>query len=213
MARLVTASPMALATEWEAQRIVWKDTSLSPDPTGHTDEEQDLVAAILNAVSDAVHRLLGGSIMEEERTERYDGGKHWLRLRAFPVWSVTSVVEDTVTLVADRDYVVYPEIGYIRKLAAPFLDRPLAVTVTYTAGWAKQVRDADDNLVRVDYRPGGEAIRQAVLLWCKAIWDVGPAVYSYQVTDLGVLLARNADVPPVVAALLAPYQRPQAVLA
>ena len=222
MARLVVPSQTALATELEVQRAVWKISDLQPLDTGHTEEEQDLLCLLLNAVSDALDRILGG-VIERTYTERYDGGQSWITLRHRPVWAVTQVSELGTTLTPDEDYVVYLEQGRIRRLPswplraagarARWASYPQAVTVTYVAGWATQVRDANGVLTAVTYRPGGEGIRQAVLLWCKALWEVGPAAYSYQVTESGVFLNRNLEVPPPVAALLAPYRVMQAGVA
>ena len=222
MARLVMPSQTALATELEVQRAVWKISDLHPIETGHTEEEQDLLCLLLNAVSDALDRLLRG-VIERTYTERYDGGQSWITLRHRPVWSVLQVIELGTVLVPEQDYAVYPEHGRIRRLPswplrltpsrARWAAYPQAVTVTYVAGWATQVRDADGQLTAVTYRPGGEGLRQAVLLWCKALWEVGPAAYSYQVTESGVFLNRNLEVPPPVAALLAPYRMMQAGVA
>ncbi|MCS7295215.1 MAG: hypothetical protein NZ761_07440, partial [Dehalococcoidia bacterium] len=209
--RLVVPSPRALATEVEVQRVVWKVTEVVPHPTGHTEEEQDILCGILNAVSDAVDRILGGSALEQVRTERYDGGWRWILLRAAPVWEVLEVKEGGVPL-PPTAYLVYRDEAALRRRNGTFSGGPQGVEVTYRAGWATQVRDAQNALVAVTYRPGGEGIRHAVLLWCKALWDVGPALYTYQISETGVLLSRNAEIPPAVAAILAQYRRPQSVL-
>lgn len=210
--RLVVPSPRALATEVEVQRVVWKVTEVVPHPAGHTEEEQDILCGVLNAVSDAVDRILGGAALEQVRTERHDGGWRWVRLRVAPVWEVLEVKESGVVL-PPTAYLVYREEAALRRRNGTFHGGPQGVEVTYRAGWATQVRDAQGNLVAVTYRPGGEGIRQAVLLWCKALWDVGPALYTYQISETGVLLSRNAEIPPAVAVILAQYRRPQSVLA
>jgi len=217
MARLVTPSTNALATELEAQRVIWKVSALAPSDIGHSEEEQDLVCMLLNAVSDAVEQLLGG-VIERTYTERYDGGAAWIALRHRPVWSVVSVKEFNAQLVEGTHYLVYRESGRIRRIPSlpghtVFAPYPQAIEVTYVAGWATQVRDPNNQLIAVNYRPGGEAIRQAVLLWCKALWEVGPAAYSYQITESGVFLNRNLEVPPPVAALLAPFRNATARIA
>lgn len=217
MARLVTPSANALATELEAQRVIWKVSALAPADMGHSEEEQDLVCMLLNAVSDAVERLLGG-VIERTYTERYDGGTAWIALRHRPVWSVASVKELNAQLAEGTHYLVYRESGRIRRIPwlpghTVFAPYPQAIEVTYVAGWATQIRDPNNQLIAVNYRPGGEAIRQAVLLWCKALWEVGPAAYSYQITESGVFLNRNLEVPPPVAALLAPFRNATARIA
>jgi hypothetical protein len=213
MARLVTPSRSALATELEVQRAVWKDTATAPLSPGHSEEEQDVLCAILNAVSDAVEQLLSG-VIEREYSEYADGGSQWLLLRHRPIVAVLEVREGTRTLVEGVDYAVYHHLNRLRRLpggtgrteTVSWLSGTATVWVRYRAGWATQVRDATDQLVAVQYRPGGEAIRQAVLLWCQALWETGPAAYSVQVGATGFVLNRNVGVPPQVQALLQPYR-------
>ena len=215
MARLVTPSQSALATELEVQRAVWKSTTLSPLDPGHSEEEQDVLCGILNAVSDAVEQLLSG-VIEREYVEYGDGGSEWLLLRHRPIVSVLSVREGSRDLVEGTDYAVYYDLNRLRRLPgalgqpsrAQWLAGSATVMVRYRAGWATQVRDGSGNLIAVQYRPGGEGIRQAVLLWCQALWETGPAAYSVQIGASGFVLNRNVGIPPQVQALLQPYRHP-----
>jgi hypothetical protein len=115
MARLVTPSRSALATELEVQRAVWKDTATAPLSPGHSEEEQDVLCAILNAVSDAVEQLLSG-VIEREYSEYADGGSQWLLLRHRPIVAVLEVREGTRTLVEGVEYAVYHHLNRLRRL-------------------------------------------------------------------------------------------------
>lgn len=226
MARQVQPTAQALATEQEVQRFVWRQGALAPDPAGHTEEEQDVLCAILNAVSDAVAQHLGGVVVQHY-TERHDGGQEFIRLRRGPVVQVQAVRELGQPLTAGQDYALYPETGMLRRLPALEADwwppgsmitrrvvwapYPQAVEVEYDAGWAQHVRDASGNLTAVQYAPGGEGIRAAVLMWCHAIWAAGPSAYGPLLTEAGVLRAEG--MPPQVERMLAPYRRPVGALA
>jgi len=213
----VAPSTTALATLEEAKAYVWREQD-------HTTDEQDLLCLILNGVSDAVNQYLGG-VFKQTYTEKYDGGVEWIALRHRPVLSVSSVKELSFDLVEDEDYLVYLEEGRIRRLPqlsywppaypkqyqskwAPY---PQAVEVAYVAGWAEQERDADGNLIAVNYQPGGEGIRQAVLVWCYELWHAGPSTFADLASERGILL-RPEGIPPHVRRLLAPYVQPVAVI-
>jgi len=218
--RAVYPSSTALATEYEVQQYVWRDSA------NHTEEEQDLLCMILNGVSDAIDACLGG-VMRRLYTERYDGGAEWVTLRHRPVIAVNAVRELGVLLQADRDYAVYREQARLRRLPAvwppaypaPVLFQrarwasyPQAIEVEYEAGWAQQERDpATGALTAVVYEPGGEGIRQAALIWCYALWSAGPASFSYLVTEAGIVRAEG--MPPQVWRLLVPYLQPVVAVA
>lgn len=228
MSRLILPSESALATELEVQRFVWRRPALaSSDPGGHTDEEQDILCAILNGVSAAVEQHLGG-VIKRSYVESYDGGQEFIPLRHGPIVQVSSVVELTQPLTENVDFAVYREAGKLRRLPAiqsgwwppgsmavrrvmwaPF---PKAVAVTYTAGWATQERDANGSLVAVRYDEGGEAIRTAVLIWCHYLWAAGPAAYGPTITEAGLAI-RPTGMPAPVERLLAPYWRLAGALA
>lgn len=184
-----------------------------------------MLCLILNGVSDAVGQYLGG-VMRQAYTEKYDGGAEWISLRRRPVLSVQQVKELGFVLQEGQDYLVYLEQGRLRRLpklaywppAYPSLYRskwapyPQAVEVIYEAGWATQERDVQGNLTAVTYQPGGEAIRQAVLVWCYELWHAGPSTFADLVGERGVML-RPEGMPPHVKKLLAPYVQPVAAVA
>ena len=222
MARTVFPSAGALATEGEVQRAVWRQGALSPGIADFSDEEQDLLCMLLNAVSDALDLSLGGTALKKLWTEKYDGGEEFIILRRRPVWEVVSLKELGQNLLQGTDYIFYPETGALRKLPsllgwwppsprptvrsvrwAPY---PQAVEVVYHAGWARQERSPSGELIAVRYEPGGEGIREAVLLWCSQLWNVGPASFTYLITQGGAQIEQG--MPPQVEKLLAPYISP-----
>ena len=189
----------ALATLDEAKLYVWREAT-------HTADEQDLLCLILNGVSDAVHQYLG-NVMRQTYTEKYDGGTEWLALRHYPVVSVSNVKELDLNLTKGQDYLVYPELWRLRRLGTKWLPLPQAIEVTYEAGWAVQERDATGKLTAVVYHPGGEGIRQAVLVWCYELWHAGPSTFADLVGDRGIML-RPEGMPPAARELLACYVHP-----
>ena len=227
MPRTVSPSPTALATEREVQRAVWRQDTFSPGPGEFSEAEQDRLCAILNAVSDAVDSYLGGTALKRLRTEKYDGGTEFITLRYRPVLQIAWVRELDQDLVRDRDYAFYPETGTLRRLPAllgwwppaptatlrpiRWAPYPQAVEVSYLAGWAHQERDPAGNLTAVVYEPGGEGIREAVLLWCLQLWNVGPASFTYLITQGGAQIEQG--MPPQVEKLLAPYIQPMVRMA
>lgn len=75
-----------------------------------------------------------------------------LQLARWPIVSVTSVVEDSVTLTAGTDYLVDATNGQITRLMSdgrptPWL--PLLVTVVYVAGYATVPADLEDGIIRM----------------------------------------------------------------
>lgn len=208
MARTVTPAQNAVVTEAEAQQFTFKDASA----TAHTDEELDVLCRILNGVSAAIERYIGGPVIEQQYTEKYDGGTSRIFLRQRPVTRVISVKEDGNILTGGEDYYVYAKEGYLLRAAGGGLFwwakgypqrgnygtwtwTPQGVEVTYKAG-----HTADVTKVPWD-------IKQAALLWIYAIWHSGPANLANILTETGAFV-RPEGIPAPVAKLLEKYRLP-----
>ncbi len=221
MARLVVPSAIAVATEAEVQRHVLKDTSVG----AHTDEELDVLCAILNGVSAATEGYIGGPVITRSFTEKYDGGVERIFLLQRPVQSVASVKEEGTLLTLAEDYYVYAQEGFLLRASGGgalwwakgyrerdlnrvyWTTKPQGIEVTYTAGRATQT-GSGASLTAVTYTdPRDEAIRTAALLWIHELWATGPANMSNQLTESGNVI-RPAGIPPQVAKLLEPYRLP-----
>jgi hypothetical protein len=96
--------------------------------------------------SEAVELDLGLVLARRSITETFDGGQQYIRLTGQPLVSVTSVVENGVTLTANTDYVADLALSVIRRGSAQscwdFLWGNQNVTSTYVAGLATPPRVA-----------------------------------------------------------------------
>ncbi len=221
MARLVTPSLIAVATEAEVQRHVLKDNSAG----AHPDEELDALCAILNGVSAAIENVIDGPVVIRSFTETYDGAGERIFLRQRPVASVTSVKEEGQLLTVLEDYYVYAKEGYLLRASgggalwwakgyrergltgAYWTAKPQGVEVVYTAGRAIQTVTAG-LLTAVTYTdPRDETIRLAALQWIQESWATGPANLSNVITEGGSII-RPVGIPPQVADKLQRFATP-----
>lgn len=89
--------------------------------------------------TDAVERDLDRILVKRSVTESFDGGRGTILLDSTPVVSITTVVEDDVTLTADSDYVVHAKHGILYRGSSTsrwcWSDGIQNVTVTYVAGY------------------------------------------------------------------------------
>lgn len=184
-----------LVTPEEAWDHVFKDANAA----SHTDDELRALARIINGVSAAIQADVG-PVRNRSSTEQYDGGSDRIFTRWKPIVTVTSIIDNGITLTEGTDFFVYKEIGALRRYGAiwgrPGLwgtSFPMSVTVTYTAGMS----------ATVDAVP--HDIKLAALLWVHEMWATGPANLSNVVTDQGVFIRPQA-IPPQVNKYLQPYR-------
>lgn len=216
MARSVYPSAIAVGTEAEVVRHVFKDVAA----TAHTDDEMDALVAVLNGVSAAIEGVIGGPVIRRSFTEKYDGGVERIFLRQRPVYSITSLTENGVSLTEFTHYYLYKPEGIIRRAPVTqvgwpesrawprFYNLPQTVEVTYVAGRAMQT-GSGASLTAVAYDdPRDEAIRTAALIWIHETWSAGPANLSNLITEAGGVI-RPAPIPPQAARLLEPYRTPR----
>jgi hypothetical protein len=120
-----------------------------------SDADREQLRWLCLVASDAVERDLGIVIAKRIVVDTFDGGGESLRLRSFPVISVTSVTEAGVTLVLNTGYTVNYFQGVVRRGTSlsswPFATGSQNIVITYVAGYAnppRSVRKAAANLVQ-----------------------------------------------------------------
>lgn len=111
---------------------------------------------VLYAATVRVEQIAGRALTRRTVVERRTGGKTALPLFSTPVQSVTSVVEDGVTLAATA-YALETATGILYRTSGAWCSDPDSVVVTYTAG-ASSV-DPD--------------VREAVLVMAQYLIDAG----------------------------------------
>lgn len=144
-------------------------------PASNTTNDAELLNMAL-ALSDAIEAYLGYPIRRRTVTELYDGGSDQLYLRTTPcpcticaqysALSVTTVIENGVTLIKDTDFVVDPYRGSIRRGIYGsgwwwLYLKSLGISVTYTTGytatppWSRQafLRAIANSWQRTQQRP------------------------------------------------------------
>lgn len=198
MARQVTLAANAVVTDAEAQRFVFKDHGA----TAHTDDELDILAFIVNAVSVAIENHILGPVVEQTYTEKFDGGEDTIFPARGPIISVTTLKDNGTALVKDTDF--YVEKWYIEldDDYGTFTAGQRTVELTYKAGLASP--GAGGQPPAVNNVP--QAIKLAACLWILDTWNTGPANLARTVTDHGIITPTK--MPPQVAGLLKPYRRP-----
>lgn len=126
----------------------WKDPGGSIADTS----EDTMIELAIGAVCTDMEEYLHRPVIARELVKVSDGGctRIMLAHRSPGHLSVASVDEDGVTLTADTDYKVYSGPGYIARVSdgafSKFIEKPQAVTVTYTAGVAQTVDGVPKNL-------------------------------------------------------------------
>lgn len=100
------------------------------------------------AVSANVERFLGRYTQESERTEKFTPdcgtGTKQIRLKAFPIASITSVSSYDTTLIEDEDYLLNDTDGVIHFAYPIVRQEPLyerKISVTYVGGMAEDTAD------------------------------------------------------------------------
>lgn len=168
------------------------------DVDNRTDEEIDVVYRIANGVCEAIKRYLDKPIINEEVTERRDGGDGVIFLSNYPVISISSVTDDGDTLddpssegAGDGGYDYIADIGELYKEQGVFTTGRQKVEVTYTAGYGSTEADIPFDL------------KQAALIWIAQMWDVDVENYATIITEGEVV--RPSRMPRQSTQLLQPY--------
>jgi hypothetical protein len=144
-------------------------------PAATTTNDAELLNMAL-AISDAVEAYLGYPIRQRTVTELYDGGEQALALRTTPcpctvcqqysTLTITTVVENGVTLTPVTDFIVDTRRGMLRRGAYGYgwcwlFLKAQGISVTYTTGyaatppWARQafLRAIANSWQRTQQRP------------------------------------------------------------
>jgi hypothetical protein len=144
-------------------------------PAATTTNDAELLNMAL-AISDAVESYLGYPIRQRTLTELYDGGEQALALRTTPcpctvcqqysTLTITTVVENGVTLTPVTDFIVDTRRGMLRRGAYGYgwcwlFLKAQGISVTYTTGyaatppWARQafLRAIANSWQRTQQRP------------------------------------------------------------
>ncbi len=143
-------------------------------PSGEDDRLNRLIASASARAITAMggRRILAETLTETFRVPGYAAGdgpadmieplRELCYLSRLPIVSITSVVEDGITLVANTDYDFHPEEGWVRRLSSGY---PAAwsfetLAITYVGGFATTPSDIEQavlSLVTDAYRSRGRA--------------------------------------------------------
>ena len=103
---------MALSTVSDVEKVLGVDLS--------SNDESNVTSVFIKAADAAIENYVGyGLDYQASITEKFDGNDDdSIYLKHIPVVSVTSIVEDGVTLTEgnDEDYVVYTKQGLVKEL-------------------------------------------------------------------------------------------------
>lgn len=169
-----------------------------------------IIEQLINAASDAIESYCNRKFKSQEHTETYDGnGSEYLVLRHYPISAVSAVSENGSDLSADdEDYEILTDEGILYREVG-WSEDARNIDVTYTAGYVLP-QDADEETPAT--LP--EALSVACIMYVKAVYNdlafkdnerLGDysVKYNKQFTDNS---GKPVPVPPVVAALVAPYK-------
>ena len=162
---------------------------------GVTDDSSDLVIErVIDGVTRAIEDHLGRPVVARTVTaEKHDGDGTDTLLLAPPLISITTLINDTITVVA-ADYVFYAKTGKVKLKSTVFTEGPQKVSVTYRHGWETTAVP--------------HAIRLACINWCIHQWTL------VQKDRIGVASKTAGDetityiagIPTDVREMLAPYR-------
>lgn len=106
-------------------------------------DDDTLLEALIDSVSEAVEHYCGRQFAQAERTEYHDGlGASSLVLRCRPISAITQIYDDPSQMFSESSgvdasrYVFYPEEGIVELTGGSFADGRRNVKIIYTAGFA-----------------------------------------------------------------------------
>jgi len=94
-----------------------------------------LLTKIANRASAVIEDWLGRTIQAATYTEKHDGGDNFIVVKHTPINSITSLVDDSVT-VATSKYVYYSESGIVKLKSGYFTSGLQKVEITYNGGYS-----------------------------------------------------------------------------
>lgn len=182
------------------------------------DADDSRISSLVTMVSGVIREETGRSILEEERTERVDGGGHTLELTNYPIVSVSEILDtfqDNPDPVSSDAYDVSDEEGLIyrrgkgrdvveasarksnlsRRGKAIWRDGSARWKVTYTGGFGTSQDDVPDDL-------------RSAALQLATFWYENPdvSVVSERLGDKQVKRELKDAMPPAVARILTKYE-------
>jgi hypothetical protein len=194
MATTVTLNDNALITTTEAENFVWDE------PDDRTDDEKDILYAMVNAISNAIEDWLNRKIINAEVTEYHDGGNEVIPLDNFPIVSIDSVYEDGDELTPEanhgetnEDYDYYEEQGIVYSTSGRFDEGRQIIKVTYTAGLGADNTEIPDN------------IKLACKVWVKQVMEGDIENFGTIITE-GTMV-RPSNMPALTRLLLQAYKK------
>lgn len=106
--------------------------------------DENLIKLMINALSDMAVNFCGRNFIQAIYTEKHDGdGTIDILVKHIPIISVSSVVEDSITI-ASSWYVIYTDEGIIRRINSGVWVKDIQnITVSYTAGWEQASLPSD----------------------------------------------------------------------
>ena len=133
---------MALSTVSDVEKVLGVDLSSS--------DETNVTNVFIPAADAAIENFVGYSLnYEASLSETIDGNADdSIYLKRVPIVSITSIVEDGVTLTEgnDEDYVVYKQLGLVKRTGLQYWSsqRLQNIAVTYNAGYSDSEATAED---------------------------------------------------------------------
>jgi hypothetical protein len=104
------------------------------------DTTQDAkLGPIIDGVCRSIEDYIGRTVVAQvETAEMIDGdGTDVLLLKA-PIVTLTTLINDDVTLTVGTDFVIYNTIGKVKLVASTFVEGPQTVSCTYRHGWESE---------------------------------------------------------------------------
>ena len=142
---------MALCSVSDVQQFLQVDLSSTV--------ESSVTNTFIPYVDAAIKRYLGHDVEQATYTEVFDGAEQQdLFLRHIPIASITSVTEDSNTLVAgnEKDYVHYDN-GRLRRIVVRWSGiKPKNISVTYVGGY--QSADIPEQIKQTSARASGRLL-------------------------------------------------------
>lgn len=107
--------------------------SISTTDTTH----DSILEMIINSVSAQFNQFADRRFAEKDYVDlKLDGpGVRILSLPAWPITRVTSLHEDNVLLTEDKDFIIYAESGYLKRVACDWSKGEKNIKISFSAGY------------------------------------------------------------------------------
>lgn len=169
-----------------------------------------LFNTLIAYVSKRIETFVNRELVQAERTERYNGGRRYYPLPAYPILAspIPVVTVDGVTKDVDDDYFVDLVDGIIEFELETLNTKVRNVSITWTGGYAEVDVDASTEEEFVLSAP--DDLKRACLFQCNYEYrrrkDMGQTVVSGPQGSTHV--ANPADLLPEVKNILKSYRKP-----